>query len=168
MSDPPTPASTPPVPAPAAPGPTAPATPVHRGLSAFAHVAHAVALAGIAIQAVTGFGEKLGLGEFAGWRLLLHMCGAGLFVAGFTAAMLLWLPRARGSVPGLGPVRRTLYWLVLAAGLAVMWPVLVAMLPLAGPAAQEELVEWHEAAALTLVVLMVPHTVASVVARLRR
>ncbi len=166
MSSVPQPASSP-IPATAAPAAVGGAARERRSLSAWEHVAHTVALVGVGVQAVTGFGEGLGLGELEGWRLLAHLCGAGLFAAGFTATMLLWLPRARRAVPGMGWVRRTLYWLVLAAGVAVMWPMLLAMLPLAGTAAQEELVEWHEAAALTLVVLMVPHTVASLVARLR-
>ncbi|GEM_PF-6665254 len=165
MSDAPLSAPSPPPSRPDASEPGPPGPPVHRGLSAVEHVVHAVAIVGVAIQSVTGFGPELGLGALEGWRLLLHLCGAGLFVAGFTATMLLWLPRARGTAPGMGSVRRTLYWLIMAAGLAVMWPMLLAMLPLAGPDTLAVLAEWHRAAALTLVFLMVPHTVVSLAAR---
>ncbi len=135
-------------------------------LSAAARV---VALAGTLIGAATAFGSDWLGRELAGWALLTHMAGAGLFTAGVTAVALLWVRRrreyvARGGVAALAAVS---YWLVLALSLAVMGTMLLAMLPLAGHGGQESLVEWHERAAIGLLVMIVVYAGCTLATRRR-
>lgn len=136
------------------------------GLTRWEHIAHAVAVAGVLVQAATAFGSKLLGSELDGWVLMAHMAGAGLFILGLTETALLWAARCRlGSASGLTAVQKWMFWLALAAGFAVMLPMLLAMLPVFGTDGQEELVEFHGAAAIVLLIVMVLHTLVSLRAR---
>jgi hypothetical protein len=131
------------------------------------HLIHGLAGLGVVTQALTGFSHSLGFGELGGWKLLIHMSGAGMFTLGLVGVTLLWAGRCRfGSaaptprVP-LNSAQKTLFWLGLLSGWLVMLPMLLAMLPLFGTVVQRQLIELHEAAALAFVAIMVLHTVAS-------
>ncbi len=141
------------------------------GLTRFEHLVHAIAAAGFLTQAITGFSSLLRVGANRGWPLLVHMIGAGVFTAGLTVATLLWAHRCRfGSAPSTpGPRftagQKVMFWVYTTLGLAVMLPMLSAMLPVFGSAAQETLVDVHLTAALAFAGTMVLHTVVSLAAR---
>jgi hypothetical protein len=153
----------------AAPAASVACRPGGAGLTRWEHAVHGAAMVGVLVQLVTAFGSAWVLGEFAGWPLMLHMCGAGLVLLGLTKTALMWAARCRlGAASGLTAAQKWMFWLVLTAGLAVVLPMLLAMLPLFGTEGQEVLAEWHEVAAVVLVVALVLHTVVSLAARRRR
>ena len=138
-----------------------------RGLTPWEHCVHGLVVAGFVISAVTGFSNDVGFGELEGWKLLIHMAGAGLFTLGLAAVTLLWAARSRFGplapeprVP-LNVAQKWLFWLAVLVGWLVMLPMLLAMLPVLGTVAQRQLVDWHKLAAIALVVLLVLHTVVS-------
>jgi hypothetical protein len=135
------------------------------------HAFHVAAAVGIVIQATTAFGSEMVFGEFGGWALLGHMCGATLFIIGLTGTALRWARRCRlvstdpPQAAAVSTAQRWTFWLSLVVGLAVMIPMLAAMLPIFGYAAQHALVEFHEKAALAMLVMMAVHTFVSLRAR---
>ncbi len=145
-----------------------------RGLTAWEHVFHTLATAGLVIEAVTGFGPKLVGAELAGWTLLVHMVGAPLFTLGLAGAALQWAGRCRfGRRSELAPTplglrQKQMFWLMLAIGFVVMLTMLAAMLPVFGADAQETLKEVHNYSTLVLLIAMVPHTIVSWAARRMR
>jgi len=153
-------------------GPAPPVAARRTGLSVAEHIFHGVAVLGVLVQAATGFGsELLGL-ELAGWRLLIHMGGAFLFVVGLTATTLQWAgrcrPARRAGNAVLSAGQRWMFFVYVAAGWLVMAAMLGAMLPLAGYREQELLKEIHENAALVLLAALVVHTIVSWTARRAR
>ncbi len=150
----------------------APAPPP-RLTSAYA-LPHAAVAIGALLQASTGFGTELVGAEFAGWPLLVHMGGAGLFIAGLTVTALQWARWCRPaatqpSTPtALTAGQRWMFWLVLLLGLGMMGTMLSAMLPVFGYAAQDALIEIHETIGLVLLAALVVHTIVSLRARRAR
>ncbi len=144
------------------------------GLTRFEHVIHVVAAVGFVVQAFTGFGSLLSAGVNRGWPLLVHMIGAGVFVTGLTVSTVLWAHRCRFGDPataGGAPLafgQKLMYWIYTTLGLAVMLPMLSAMLPVFGTDGQGELVELHQSAALLFVAAMLVHTIVSLAARRAR
>jgi hypothetical protein len=133
------------------------------------HLWHAAAMLGIVIQAATGFGSKLLLGNFSGWPLLIHMGGAGLVIIGLTGTALFWARHHQFGVDtGLNAAQKCSFWISLLLGLGVMLTMLSAMLPVFGYAEQHDLVVLHSRFALGLVIMMVVHTVISRRARPNR
>jgi hypothetical protein len=129
---------------------------------------HSVAIVGIAIQVVTAFGSKLVFGEFTGWALLVHMIGAPLVIVGLTGTVLIWAERCRLGAATSGGLRfdqKLMFWIATVAGVATVSPMLAAMLPVFGYAAQDTLKDIHGTSAIVLVVVMVVHTVVSLRAR---
>lgn len=110
------------------------------------------------IQLLTAFvAERVGF-EFEGWPLVIHMGGAGLLLIALAATAVLRAERNRlGVANGAleGTFRRVVFWLLLMAGLAVMLTMLLAMLPLFGHGAMDELMILHETAGLTFVGLLI-------------
>jgi len=142
-------------------------------LGTLEHLVHALAIAGIGINATTGVLFGVVLENFGGWALLLHMVGAGLFVTGFTGTALLWMRRYRRPTESESPGRlslgqRALFCVVLLLGLLVMLPMLAAMLPVFGYAGQDWLVEAHEYFALLFLVALLAHTLESLRVRFAR
>jgi hypothetical protein len=133
------------------------------------HLIHGLAGVGVIVQALTGLSSSLGLAELEGWKLLIHMSGAGMFTLGLVGVTLLWAGRSRFGAAGptprvpLNSAQKTLFWLGLLSGWLVMLPMLLAMLPLFGTVVQRQLIELHEAAAITFVGIMVLHTIVSAV-----
>lgn len=139
------------------------------GLTRFEHLFHTFAIAGVVIQAVTGFGPKLLGLVVEAWPLFVHMLGAPLLVLGLTGTALQWARRCRlGPATGLNAAQKWLFWLALALGLAVLSSMLLAMLPVIGYAGQAVLIQVHLYSALGLVLMMVLHTVVSLAARRAR
>jgi hypothetical protein len=136
-------------------------------LTRLEHVVHALTIVGLASQALTSFGTKLLFGEMEHWSLLLHLTGAPLFMLGMAATAVLWERRCRleRGLGRLGVTQRLLFWVILVLGLIVMSAMLTAMLPTFGTPAQEMLKEIHEVAALSLLIVMIPHTAVSLAAR---
>jgi len=146
---------------------------VRRGLTRPEGVAYAIMLLAAANQAVTGFGHKLGFGELQGWRLLIHLLGAPLFIVGLTAVAVLRARRCRfgraGSPPaGLTLAQRLMFWVLVVVGLVIMTTMLAAMLPIFGYAEQETLRQMHETAALCFLIAVLLHGGASYAARRRQ
>ena len=142
-------------------------------LTRWEHLFHWLAITGLLIQIVSAFGSKLAGVQTEGWRLLIHMAGAPLFILGLTGTTLQWAGRCRriraGGLPlSLNTPQRLIFWVYIAAGWAVMTTMLVAMLPLAGYKGQVLLKELHEDAAWTLVGALVVHTIVSWIARRAR
>ncbi len=137
------------------------------------HLFHWLAIIGLLIQIVSAFGSKLAGVQTEGWRLLIHMSGAPLFILGLTGTTLQWAGRCRQIRAGalqlaLNTPQRLIFWVYIAAGWAVMMTMLVAMLPLAGYKGQVLLKELHEDAAWVLVGALVVHTIVSWIARRAR
>jgi cytochrome b subunit of formate dehydrogenase len=145
-----------------------------RPLTRFEHVVHVVAGVGFLVQAITGFGSLLRFGANRGWPLLVHMMGAGVFTLGVMATALLWAHRCRfGADTPAGRARYTtgqklMFWVYTTLGLAVMLPMLTAMLPVFGYTAQDTLVDIHQTAALLFAGAMAVHTAVSLAARRAR
>lgn len=139
-----------------------------RGLTRTEHLFHTLAIAGIVIQAVSGFGPKLLGMVVEHWPLFVHMLGAPLLLIGLTGTALQWARRCRLGAPGLNTAQKWTFWIVLVLGLAVLWTMLVAMLPVFGSADQKLLISVHMYSALGLVVMMVLHTIVSLAARRAR
>ncbi len=132
-------------------------------------LAHTVATIGFLIAAITGLGAEYVLGEVAGWPLLIHMFGAGVFLVGMAAVTIVWADRSRFGVDtGLNLVQKLVFWIALALGLTIMLSMLLAMLPLFGTATQHMLIEIHEIGAILFLVVMIVHTVVSLAARRAR
>jgi len=145
------------------------------GLTFGQHVLHLVAIAGLLVQGVTGLWAWLTGDGPDGWLLLAHMLGAPLFVLGLTGIALQWAGRCRfvaGAVRGanqLSPAQKSMFWAILWLGFAVMLSALAAMEPIFGQAGLETLSLVHRLSAVALLVCMLPHTAASLVAhRYRR
>jgi len=142
------------------------------GLSAGEHIFHGLAVLGVIIQAGTGLGSKLFGLDLAGWRLLIHMGGAFLFLVGLTVTTLQWAGRCRpvrlAGKEALTAGQRWVFFVYVAAGWLVMVTMLGAMLPVAGYREQELLKETHENAALVLLAALAVHTIVSWAARRAR
>lgn len=141
-----------------------------RGLTRAEHVWHTIAGAGFAVQAVTGLGSKYIVGEVSGWALFIHMLGAPLFVIGLTGTALMWAHRCRFGnanplAGGLSLGQKLMFWIGTVLGLAVVLPMLAAMLPVFGYAEQQLLVQMHKISAILLLIAMVAHTIVSLSAR---
>ena len=142
-----------------------------RGLTRAEHVVHTIAIAGFAIQALTGFGAEWIVGEVAGWALFIHMLGAPLFIIGLTGTALMWADRCRfgnGNPPAVGNLtlgQKLMFWIAVVLGYVVLLPMLAAMLPVFGYAEQHMLVEIHEISAILLLVAMIAHSFVSLGAR---
>jgi len=142
------------------------------GLSAGEHIFHGLAVLGVIIQAGTGLGSKLFGLDLAGWRLLIHMGGAFLFLVGLTVTTLQWAGRCRpvrlAGKEALTAGQRWVFFVYVAAGWLVMVTMLGAMLPVAGYREQDLLKETHENAALVLLAALAVHTIVSWAARRAR
>jgi cytochrome b subunit of formate dehydrogenase len=91
-------------------------------------------------------------------------------IVGLTGTVLIWAERCRFGTPGresrrLSFGQKLMFWLGAAAGLATVTPMLAAMLPVFGYAAQDTLKDIHGTSATVLVVVMLVHTVVSLRAR---
>ena len=135
--------------------------------SVAARRARLVLLAGLAIQAVTGFGPSLIGGEVEEWPLLVHMIGAPLFMIGLTGLALFWTQRNvfLPSDGGLERLAKLLYWVVLLSGTGVALSMLIAMLPIFGHGDQSTLFEIHEYSALTMLIAAAVMVIAAWAAR---
>lgn len=141
------------------------AAPQHR-LTRTETLAHTVAAVGFLIQAITGLGSESVYDEVAGWPLLIHMFGAGVFLLGVAAVAIVWADRCRFGVnTGLNVVQKLVFWVALVLGLGVMLSMLVAMLPIFGTAGQRILLEVHECCGIAFLAVMIVHTVVSLAAR---
>lgn len=137
-----------------------------RGMTRLQILAHCVAGTGFLVNAVTGLGTKYLSGEVTGWPLLIHMAGAGAFLAGMVGVALTWADRCRfGADTGLNSLQKTVFWISCVLALALMLSMLTAMLPLYGTKYQEIAFEVHELSGLSLLVVMIVHTVVSLAAR---
>ncbi|MBU0616223.1 MAG: hypothetical protein KKI02_00755 [Planctomycetes bacterium] len=132
-------------------------------------LAHTVATIGFLIAAITGLGTEYIYGDVAGWPLLIHMFGAGLFLLGLAAVAIIWADRCRfAAETGLNLGQKLVFWIALALGLAIMLSMLLAMLPIYGTEVQHELLELHEISGLLFLCAMIVHTVVSLAARRAR
>ena len=129
-------------------------------------LAHTVATIGFLITTITGLGGKFAYDEVAGWSLLIHMLGAGVFLLGMAAVAIIWADRCRfGAETGLNLGQKLVFWIALALGLAIMLSMLLAMLPSYSTAGQYVLLKVHEYCGLLFLVVMSVHTVVSLAAR---
>lgn len=129
-------------------------------------LAHTVAGVGFLILTITGLGTESIYDEVAGWPLLIHMFGAGVFLLGMAAVAIIWADRCRlGTDTGLNLGQKLVFWIALVLGLVLMLSMLVAMLPLLGTAAQHVLLELHEISGWLFLCAMIVHTVVSLAAR---
>ena len=141
-----------------------------RGLSRTEHVVHTVAIVGFAVQAITGLGGRYIVGEVSGWLLFVHMLGAPLFVVGLAGTAVMWAERCRLRVNpvesgGLSLGQQLMFWIGILVSLAVVLPMLAAMLPIFGYAGQQALIDIHRISAILLLAAMIVHTVVSLAAR---
>ncbi len=141
------------------------AAPVHR-LTRTELLAHTVATVGFLIAAITGLGTEYLYGEVAGWPLLIHMFGAGVFLLGMAAVAIIWADRCRfGVETGLNLGQKLVFWIALVLGLIIMLSMLLAMLPIFGTEVEHELLELHETGGLLFLCAMIVHTAVSLAAR---
>lgn len=126
-----------------------------------------VLLVAIVLQAVNAFGALNLRGELAGWALLVHMGGAGLFIAALVG--FAWLG-ARHHVSGRARSRLHggLFWLVLLLGTGVLGTMLMAMQGHMSMDRQHEWIEWHERGAIGLVLAVALYLLAGRWARPQR
>ncbi len=113
-----------------------------------------LAAVGFIWQAFTGFGPNWTAGAVSGWPLFLHMLGAGVFILGLTAVVLVaplrWRADGKTSTGS-----RVIFWITVVLAFCTMMTMLVAMLPLVGHGGQELLVDLHEYSALASLVAVV-------------
>ena len=137
-----------------------------RGMTRLQALGHCVAGTGFIINAITGLGTKYIEGEVEGWPLLIHMVGAGLLLAGMVVVTLTWADRCRfGVETGLNSLQKIVFWVGGILALGLMVSILTAMQSLCSTYCQEIALEVHELSGLSLLVLMVVHTVVSLAAR---
>jgi len=139
-------------------------------LSGLERLCHLCLIVSTLALGATAHLPKLNGGEMKGYLLLAHMLAAPLFIVGLTGTALLWTRwprgRLRAGVPGLLPrLQRWSFWLTVITGIVVTASVLLAMWPWFGTAGQRELSSLHEDSSLVFVVLIVVHTLVSLVAR---
>jgi cytochrome b subunit of formate dehydrogenase len=141
------------------------AAPAHK-LTRTEMLAHTVATVGFLILAITGLGAESIYDEVAGWPLLIHMFGAGVFLLGMAAVAIIWADRCRlGTDTGLNLGQKLVFWIALVLGLIVMLSMLLAMLPLFDTEVERELLELHETGGWLFLCAMIVHTVVSFAAR---
>jgi hypothetical protein len=121
-----------------------------RGVRRASPAVNLFALASAAAAAITGFAAT----PLSGSRLLAHVAVAPLFALGAALAVLTWNGAGQPSGPRLSGLRSLLFWLTVAAAVPVVLSMTLAMLPLAGPGAQDQLVRLHRYSAFLLVGLV--------------
>ena len=135
-------------------------------------------LASVAVLGVTSFVAMIRFGGLSGWWLFIHMFGAGAFTVVLPVLALTWCEANRFGCParpagdeGQPPAARflclakTMFWVILAAGLLVTGTMLLSMLPLFGTHCLELLLDIHRYAGLAVVAATVLHLYAALLPR---
>ena len=135
-------------------------------------------LASVAVLGVTSFVAMLRFGSLGGWWLFIHMFGAGVFTVVLPVLALTWCEANRFGRPaqpagaeGQTPPARflglakTMFWVILAAGLIVTGTMLLSMLPVFGTDCLELLLDIHRYAGLAVVAATVLHLYAALLPR---
>jgi len=134
-------------------------------------------LASVAVLGGTSLVAVIRFGILDGWWLFIHMFGAGVFTVVLPILALTWCEANRCDCParpagdeGQQPTRfsclaKTMFWIILAAGLVVTGTMLLSMLPLFGTHGLELLLDLHRYAGLAVVAAMILHLYATLLPR---
>jgi hypothetical protein len=113
---------------------------------------NAAGLAGFIAIAATGFYSYAAAGAMAGYRLMVHVAAAPVFVAAAVAVVLFWAHRNRFAAShresSAVRLRKFFFWVAAAVLAPTVVSILLAMYPLAGPHQQEYLFQVHRSCAL--------------------
>jgi cytochrome b subunit of formate dehydrogenase len=123
-------------------------------------LAYAALLLSGLVLAVTGIGTfALGRAPMSHWVLMLHASVTPLFALGLAVLALTWAGRSRfdGDLSWQNGVARTLFWLILLAGLIVILSGVVPMTPVFGTHGQHLLYLIHRYSAIVLTAALVLH-----------
>jgi hypothetical protein len=135
-------------------------------------------LASVAVLGITSLVAVIRFGILDGWWLFIHMFGAGAFTFVLPLLALTWCEANRCECPARpagdeGPqttrfscLAKTMFWLILTAGLVVIGTMVLSMLPLFGTHGLELLLDVHRYAGLAVVAAMILHLYATVLPRL--
>jgi len=148
--------------------------------------AHLITMISFLGLAATGFGASILAGGLTGWTLMLHMVAAGAFMLGLTLTTVLWAEDAcfkrhdaawlreggrlfghAGELPAgrFDGLQKLFFWITLLAGLVTIAAILATMLPVFGTHGQEILYDVHRYGGLALVVAMILHAYATLLAK---
>lgn len=136
-------------------------------------------LASVAVLAVTSLVAVIQFGILGGWWLFAHMFGAGAFTLVLPLLALTWCEAHGGACPArpagdaepppsarFSCLAKTMFWVILAAGLVVIGTMVLSMLPLFGTVGLELLLDIHRYAGLAVVAAMILHLYATMLPRL--
>ena len=135
-------------------------------------------LASVAVLGITSIVAMLKYGALGGWWLFVHMFGAGAFTFVLPLLAVTWCEASRFGRPSQPagaegqeqPSRflrlaKTMFWVILAAGLIVIGTMILSMLPVFGTGGLELLLDIHRYAGLALVAATVLHLYAALLPR---
>jgi len=135
-------------------------------------------LASVAVLGITSIVAMLQFGALGGWWLFVHMFGAGAFTFVLPLLAVTWCeanrfgrpPQTAGAEGQERPSRflrlaKTMFWLILAAGLIVIGTMILSMLPVFGTGGLELLLDIHRYAGLAVVAATVLHLYAALLPR---
>ncbi|MCC5827973.1 MAG: cytochrome b/b6 domain-containing protein [Phycisphaeraceae bacterium] len=159
-----------------------------RRLSRLERLIHAMLATSFLVLAGTGMGAMWLAGELGGWMLYAHVLAGAIFAAALTGAMIRWaaqnvfIPldllwvrhgwggffrRADRHAPAgrFDAGQKVLFWLTATLGLATMLTILLTMQPWFGYRGQAILIDLHRYAGLLLVVVVLIHLYATLLAK---
>jgi cytochrome b subunit of formate dehydrogenase len=162
-------------------------------LGIFKKLVYWVALLCFIVLAVTGFAQRLLLGEaISGYWLMLHATCAPVFAVCLALLALMWAPRCVfrwGDWPWLeGLIRRVIkleadaaepasvgfnlgqkvtFWLIIILALPLILSIVSSMFPFFGTHWQELLLDTHRYSALLLALAVIVHTYLMIRAQMK-
>jgi len=135
-----------------APQPGGPAGPASRLLHWSRLAVNVAGLVCFGAIAVTGFYSYLATGAMTGYRLMVHVAAAPVFVVAAAAVAVFWANRSRftGASRETRAVllRKFFFWVAAAALVPTVVSILLAMYPLSGPHQQQYLFQVHRSCAV--------------------
>lgn len=144
----------------------------------WAWLVYLATLASVAVLGVTSLVAVIRFGILGGWWLFAHMFGAGAFTFVLPLLALTWCEAHRCACPWRAagdeapqPARfsclaKTMFWLLLVAGLVTIGTMVLSMLPLFGTAGLELLLDIHRYAGLAVIAALILHLYATLLPRL--
>jgi hypothetical protein len=130
----------------------------------FVKIFYIVAVASIALCALTSFGAVLFSGKLLGWPLVFHMMGAGTFVFFLPVLALMWGRSSRfgqayrpGRPERFNGLAKLSFWIMLYSGVVTIFTMLFSMLPIYGTDGLEVLTAIHRYSGLAVVLGAILH-----------
>jgi hypothetical protein len=135
-------------------------------------------LASVAVLGITSFAAMIRFGILGGWWLFFHMFGAGVFTFVLPLLAVTWCeanrfgrpPQPAGAEGREQSARflrlaKSMFWVILVAGLIVIGTMILSMLPVFGTEGLTLLLDIHRYAGLAVVAATVLHLYAALLPR---